>query len=222
MNRIIVGLCVLAFSSISAMAAQATKFNWNGVYLGAHAGWGKIADVEQTFLLNGDKSGQFSGTGFIGGATIGVNWQSGLWVVGLEGDYSASNVRAETLNAPLCMIGNSGACLTEINSLFTFRARAGYLINNVLIYGTGGLAYGAVTSGINVPAGYYSAKKYEAGWTVGAGIETPLGNYWSAKLEYLYVDLSVPTYTVPGPFQFESTDARTHIIRFGLNYRFGN
>lgn len=222
MNRLIAAVGIAVFFSLPASAAEMTKFNWNGTYIGAHAGWGRIANVEQTFLLNGDTSGEFSGSGFFGGATVGVNWQNGFWVFGLEGDYSAPNIRAETVNAPLCMIGGSGACLTEINNLFTFRARAGYLINNVLVYGTGGLAYGSVTSGISVPAGYYSAKKFESGWTVGAGIEAPLGNYWSTKLEYLYVDLSVPTYEVPGPFYFDSSNARTHIVRLGLNYRFGN
>ena len=222
MNRFVFAGAVAAALLLPCSAAGARPVNWSGRYAGADVGWGSLVNIEQTVPAAAATSGQFSGDGILGGATLGVNWQSGVWVAGLEGDYSATSIRGEAVNiAPACTANQVGTCYAKVDHLFTFRARAGFLMNNVLLYGTGGLAYGAVSSGFNVPGDHFGAKQYELGWTLGAGFEGALSGRWTAKLEYLFVDLPAPSYSIPGPFQYDTSNARTHIVRLGLNYRFG-
>ena len=93
-----------------------------------------------------------------------------------------------------------GASLSDKLEWFgTFRGRGGVLVTpSVLLYVTGGLAYGSLqtevglsgftASGIPVTA-VASRSSDKFGWTVGGGIETMFYNNWSAKIEYLYMDL---------------------------------
>ncbi len=99
----------------------------------------------------------------------------------------------------------------------TLRGRAGYVINNVFLYGTAGLALGIST----VASGGLSDSSGHLGWTIGAGAEfglAPLGlsPNWSAKVEYLYLGLSQgPVLSASVPSNFQS-----NVLRFGVNYHF--
>ena len=131
----------------------------------------------------------------------GYNWQNGPWVFGLEGDIQATG--ADDTFAPWKFS----------NPWFgTVRGRAGYSFNNVLFYGTGGLAFGELrgeTFGL-------SESHTNAGWTAGVGAEFGFAPQWSAKVEYLYVDLANSTFTitgVPNGYQF-------NVLRAGVNYHF--
>ena len=116
----------------------------------------------------------------------------------------------------------------KIDWFGTVRGRVGVLATpTVLLYATGGLAYGQVNSSETVggplPAAF-SQSSTNVGWTVGAGIEGAIGGNWTAKLEYLYVDLG----TVSGSFTLPNTDIISHsshitdnVLRAGINYRFG-
>ena len=121
--------------------------------------------------------------GFLGGVQAGYNWQNGPWVFGVEGDIQASG--ADDTFAPWKFS----------NPWFgTLRGRVGYAFNNVLFYGTGGLAFGelrAETFGL-------SESHTSAGWTVGVGAEVGFSPNWSAKVEYLYVDLSSSNFAITG------------------------
>jgi outer membrane immunogenic protein len=122
------------------------------------------------------------------------------------------------------------------------RGRLGYAWNDVLLYGTGGLAYGEVglsgtsastvtTSGAGVggpPFTTVTAKSFAAsavnlGWTAGAGIEGALANNWTWKAEYLHMDLgsvSVTGIAATGATFTASSKFTDDIVRVGLNYRF--
>jgi outer membrane immunogenic protein len=92
------------------------------------------------------------------------------------------------------------------------RGRVGYALNNIMFFGTGGLAYGELrgeTFGL-------SESHTTAGWTVGVGTEFGLTQNLSAKIEYLYVDLSTTNFTVTGA----SNGSRFGLLRAGVNYRF--
>ena len=92
------------------------------------------------------------------------------------------------------------------------RGRVGYAFSNVLVYGTLGLAVG----GGRVELGGASENRIHTGWTAGAGMEVALTNAWSARVEYLYVDLSDRPYGLTGSnHSFESS-----LFRIGVNYRF--
>jgi len=166
-------------------------YSWAGPYLGGNLGyaWGSVAN-------NPTKP-----SGFVGGVQAGYNWQNGAFVFGVEGDIQATG--AEETFAPWKFS----------NPWFgTVRGRAGYALNNVLLFGTGGLAFGelrATTFGV-------SESHTNAGWTLGAGAEMGFAPNWSAKVEYLYVDLANSNFVITGA----SNGYRFGLIRAGLNYRF--
>jgi outer membrane immunogenic protein len=92
------------------------------------------------------------------------------------------------------------------------RGRAGVSLSNVLLYGTAGLAYGELRANtFNLTESHISA-----GWTAGLGIEVGLTPRWSAKAEWLYLDLSNRSFSVTGTNNGLATD----LLRMGVNYRF--
>src|SRR5262249_31792175 len=95
-------------------------------------------------------------------------------------------------------------------------------------YVTGGFAWGHTHININqdppnTPDIISSAGHYQPGWTAGMGIEFAVSSNWSAKLEYDYVDLSRHTYNL-GAFALPNVnvDPRISLVKFGLNYNFGD
>jgi outer membrane immunogenic protein len=171
--------------------APAATYNWGGIYAGANAGyeWGNVTNNNT------------APSGFAGGLQAGFNWQNGQFVFGGETDIQATG--ADDTFAPYKFS----------NPWFgTFRARAGFAFNNVLLYGTFGLAYGGLTG---EKAGL-DENKTHIGWAGGAGMEIGFTPNWSAKVEYLYMDLSDRAYSITGV----NNGFETNMVRFGLNYHF--
>ncbi|HEX3116030.1 MAG TPA: outer membrane protein [Bradyrhizobium sp.] len=166
-------------------------YSWAGPYLGANLGyaWGSV-DNNLT-----------KPSGFSGGAQAGYNWQTGPWVFGVEGDIEATGAT------------DTFAPWKFSNPWFgTLRGRAGYALSNILFYGTGGLAFGDLrgeTFGL-------SESHTNAGWTAGVGAEFGFAQNWSAKIEYLYVDLANSNFTITGA----SNGYRFGLVRAGVNYHF--
>ncbi|WP_187436465.1 outer membrane protein [Bradyrhizobium hipponense] len=166
-------------------------YSWAGPYLGANVGyeWGSVDN-------NPAKP-----SGFVGGVQAGYNFQNGPWVFGVEGDIQAAG--ADDTFAPWKFS----------NPWFgTLRGRAGYALSNVLFYGTAGLAFGelrAQTFG-------WTESHTTAGWTIGAGAEVGFAPNWSAKLEYLYIDLSTSQFAITGV----SNGYSASVVRAGVNYHF--
>jgi outer membrane immunogenic protein len=166
-------------------------YSWAGPYLGGNLGYNW-----------GDVSGNpAEPSGFAGGVQAGYNFQSGPLVIGLEGDLQLNGA------------DDTFARWKFSNPWFgTVRGRVGYAMNNLMVYGTGGLAFGGLRGeSLGVTETHTSA-----GWTIGAGAEFGLTQNWSAKVEYLYVDLSSSRFTitgVPNGYQFG-------LVRLGVNYRF--
>ena len=173
----------------SAPAPQ--TYNWTGPYAGVNVGyqWGDTTN-------NATEP-----SGLQGGLQAGYNWQAGQFVFGAETDIQLSG--SDDTFAPWKFS----------NPWFgTLRGRAGVALNNILFYGTLGLAYGGVKGEISGLA----ESKTHPGWAVGAGMEVGLTPNWSARAEYLYVDLSDRNYTVTG----RGNGIESNLIRFGVNYRF--
>ena len=173
-------------------AAPFNAYNWNGAYVGVNLGyqWGKVTNWA------GGSPG-----GVMGGGQIGYNWQFGQSVFGLEADLQGS--AAEDTFAPYKFA----------NPWFgTVRGRAGYAMNNVLIYLTGGLAYGG--GRIELPG--ISETQTHIGWTLGGGVEVGLTPHWTAKAEYLYVRLDDRGYVLTGV----NNGFSSNVFRLGVNYRF--
>ena len=168
-------------------------YNWGGFYAGANVGygWGKVTNTG----LNPD--------GILGGLQGGYNWQRGHLVFGGETDLQLSSADDNTF-----------AAYKFSNPWFgTLRARAGYAFSNILVYGTAGLAYGGLTA---TNAAGLDESKTRVGWAAGLGMEVGFAPNWSAKVEYLYMDLSSTNYITTGTDNgFESS-----MLRFGVNYHF--
>ena len=168
-------------------------YSWAGPYLGGNVGygWGSVEN-------NPTKP-----SGFVGGVQAGYNFQNGSpWVFGIEADIQGTT--ADDRFAPWKFS----------NPWFgTMRGRAGYAVNNVLFYATGGLAFGELrgeTFGI-------TESHTNAGFTVGAGAEMGFAPNWSAKIEYLYVDLANSNFTITGG---ASNGYNFSLVRAGINYHF--
>lgn len=186
-----------------APAYIAPIYNWSGFYAGINGGggWGH-ASVSGPLATGGD----FNTSGGLVGGTLGMNYQVGQAVFGLEGDIDWTNLKG---SAP-CAVGVS--CEAKNNWLGTARGRIGYAFDRFLPYVTGGLAVGDVKTSAT---GLGSTSSTKAGWTLGGGVEAAIAGPWTAKVEYLYVDLQ--NANAPAG---SSTDFRTNVVRGGLNYRF--
>jgi outer membrane immunogenic protein len=166
-------------------------YSWAGPYIGGNIGyqWGDVSN-----------SGA-EPSGFDGGIQGGYNWQFGQFVFGGEADIQASGAN------------DTFAVWKFSNPWFgTLRGRAGFAMNNILIYGTGGLAFGGVRAEFLNITERHSA----AGWTLGAGAEIGITQNWSAKAEFLYVNLNDNQFALtglPNGYQFS-------VVRLGVNYRF--
>ena len=217
MKRIgLVGVSLLALASAAAAAdmprrynqapAYMPVYNWTGFYIGINGGgaWG-----DSTW----SSIGTFDVTGFTIGGTVGYNWQVSQFVFGLEGDYDWTNIDGNT--AVTCATG----CKTSNGWLATVRGRIGYAYDRFLPYITGGLAVGDIKAS---HAGFAGGHDTNAGWTVGGGLEFVIAGSWTAKAEYLYVDL--------GKFNCglgcgnglnpDNVSFSTHLVRGGVNFRF--
>ena len=187
--------------------AVAPAYNWSGFYLGINGGggWG-----HSNWDTSSDRIG-LSG-GLVGG-TAGYNWQIGSAVLGLEGDIDWANLKG-TSSSTLCPAG----CSTSDTWLSTVRGRAGYAFGGVLPYLTGGLAVGDIRA---ATPGFAGASNTSAGWTAGGGIEFGLTGNWSAKAEYLYVDLGkFNCGTACNGLPTDNVSMHDNVVRAGVNYRF--
>ncbi len=182
-----------------------TAYNWTGFYLGINGGGGFGHSAWDT-------TGGFDLSGGLVGGTAGFNWQTGQWVFGLEGDADWSNIKGSTRVA--CPLG----CQTANSWLATVRGRVGYAFDRFLPYITGGLAVGDIRA---TTPGFAGNTNTNAGWTVGGGLEFAIVGNWTAKAEYLYVDLGKNNCGLNcGAAVNDNVSFTSHIVRGGLNYRF--
>jgi outer membrane immunogenic protein len=223
--------------------------NWSGLYIGGNLGYGwGDGNTDFSFLPSPEEFGDANtslrarSTGVIGGAQLGYNWQIGSLVTGLEADIQGSGIKGSARAIPTLVgttIPDSDTVLSTEQKLSWFgtvRGRLGVTVTpELLLYGTGGLAYGHVDASANTrfpddnqfqhPA---SVSEPKVGWTAGAGAEWMFARNWSAKLEYLYVDLgsesaiaNSTSNLVDPKFKVGYTwHTRENIARVGVNYHF--
>jgi outer membrane immunogenic protein len=146
------------------------------------------------------------------GGTLGYNWQNGQVVWGLETDLDWSGVKGDGN----CSRGSN--CEVKNDWLGTARVRLGLAMDRWMPYLTGGLAYGDVKADVT---GTHGASDTRLGWTIGGGVEYAIAPPWTAKLEYLYVDLGdFDCGTRCGGTRPDNVGFHSHQVRAGLNYRF--
>lgn len=207
------GFSVLLGGGSNRNEAASPLFDWSGAYLGVQ---GALLRARSQFQFPGagtaTDDADLSGGGF--GATAGYNWQTGNLVLGLEGDVVLPDAKSFTYCPNAAFI-----CATELKSLATVRARAGFARGNVLLYLSAGVAVAdlnaeAVFRGNGAAVGILD--DFVSGLTAGVGAEWRLHERWSAKAEYHYLDFG--TIRVPQA----GTDIRIagHLWRLGLNWHF--
>jgi len=229
----------IGFASIASAADMPVKapmapvyatYNWTGWYVGLQGGaaWGR---AEQTDAA-GFTSGRYNTRGGLVGGTLGYNWQTGPVVFGLETDLSWASIKGSTSGTDPASGNTCGGsppnCDSKITTLGTVRGRLGYAWQNLLPYVTGGLAYANVHGSegdVAANGAFGSGSKWVAGWTVGGGLEGIIAPNWTAKLEYLYVNLGSRagfTDTNGGVLVAQSLRETAQVVRVGINYRFAN
>jgi outer membrane immunogenic protein len=234
MKRILIAAAIVLTASGQALAADLPLpglpspqspvfYNWTGFYVGINAGYG-TGSSNWTDGPLGSTDG-FPIPGFLVGGIVGVNYQIGQYVFGIEGDGDWTNLRGNS--GPTCggiaaVVPPPTTCQTQSDWLATARGRVGYAFDRILLYGTAGAAFGNVQTGLNPPSTFDSAT--EAGWTAGVGVEIAFAQNWTAKVEYLFVDLPNGSCTTIGNCGGAAGSTATfseNIVRAGVNFKFG-
>lgn len=235
---------VVAGAATSAQAADlpnrkappifaASGVNWDGFYLGAHRGYGvgstKWSNPTGYYgLAPADVPASGYNDGQLIGAQIGYNKQFGALVVGVEGDVSASRfVGYAPCGATVGVGGTGDTCGTRTDMLASLTGRLGYAAGRSLFYVKGGAAYARdraeITNYLLIPITPAITTKNRFGWTLGGGVAYAIDANWSTFAEYGYYDFGKHAYRFGAPAPAGSMDvAHTqHVMKFGVNYRFG-
>jgi outer membrane immunogenic protein len=223
--------------------------SWSGYYVGATAGYG-FGNATTDLTPNAAAAavgigvppfGPFPNgpgmTGFVGGGEIGYNWRFNNMVAGLEADLSYSSLQASNSATGILFIG--GTYQTTIDAKLswfgTVRGRLGFLASkDLLIYGTGGLAYGdakITVTGTNLAVAcpfnncFSGSSGTAVGWTAGGGVEYAFMPKWTVKAEYLYLDFGTRSFVMSdainaGAAVTASTHPTVNVVRGGVNYHF--
>jgi outer membrane immunogenic protein len=213
-----------------AYKAPPPIFSWTGIYIGLHAG-AALGLHEDTFTTATLRSvNQHYSTGFLGGGQVGVNYQTGPWVIGAEAQLSWSGLDGTSTcepGAPVALIN----CRTQTDWLGTVAARFGIAFDRTMIFVKAGGAWAHDKHEmISFIAPFVTLRTDETryGWMFGTGVEHAVFGNWSAKVEYDYLDFGTRGLLFPGLSALvtglnENVPIRQHIhlVKFGVNYRFG-
>jgi outer membrane protein OmpA-like peptidoglycan-associated protein len=209
MKRLLLAVVAGAGLMLSAGAYAQT---WNGPEIGIQGGYGWGTSSGQ--INPGAFGYSFSPDGGMGGAHAGYNWQFGPYVLGLEGDAEGGSI-SDT--------GRVGTTAATVHSNLDFdasvRGKLGFAFNRILLYGTGGVAFGDVNTHYafaGTPIG--SNSEVRVGWTAGGGVAYALTPNWELGAEYRYTDLGHQTTTAAG--FTDSNDFTYSMVRAVLTYRF--
>jgi len=238
------------FAPLAGHAAEAVlpvphpiePIDWSGPYAGIHLGgaWGggdsalggypirSWTDIIRAVPNHGARAG-----GLIAGGQIGTNIQAGQFLFGMETDlsFASQDSAARTTGVIFPNIAVASSVRQKLSVSGTMRARFGFTpMDRFLVYLTGGVAYGQVIAATSLSSSLISYsgsdRDLRVGWAVGAGVEYALNSTLSARLEYLHYNLGTTTVVGFRPagslFQTQTQlGLAGHIVRIGLNYRFG-
>ena len=235
MRKLLLSTVALAAISSTALAADLPArpapvapvyvpiFTWTGLYVGLNAGvgWAGSNNLYINDSLFGPSSLSIgSDAGFVGGGQIGYNFQTGAFVFGVETDIQYADLGSKANWGGYSYSFNGGGS----QYFGTVRARLGYAFDRVLVYVTGGLAYGGLNDN------WWGGDNSNTGWTIGGGVEYAFTNNWTAKIEGLYVNLDNGSHTetvaytaggVPAVATVSSGSSQGGgLVRVGVNYKF--
>jgi len=237
-----------------AAPPPADYFSWTGFYIGVHGGYAWKESRSTIVTQNGTPPSSFpigftldtnKPSGFVGGGQIGVNYQTGMWVLGLEADASAAGVRGSTTT--VSPVNAAVLSTTELREdwLATATGRLGLAFGHTLYYVKGGAAWthldsdsrtSVVTGGAAGLRSASTGSDNRVGWLVGFGTEIAgTGTYsnWSLKIESAYIDYGTervdrnqtfafsPAQGAVGEVSQRDNKLQETVFKVGLNYRLG-
>ena len=232
------GATLAADLPVKAQVLAPAVYNWTGIYVGVHAGYG--GGMKDWGGIN------FLAHGALAGGTVGVNQQIGNWVIGVEADALWSGIkgsRDEVIAIPFSVSNFTATIASKIDAVATIAARLGFAQDRWLVYVKAGGGWTREThtqSQISTITGITGSqrvsiegKENRFGPMVGFGAEYAFLGNWSAKVEYNYFDFTANgTVRQAGTltsFAGTTTNVQTtvnireqlHFAKVGLNYRFG-
>jgi outer membrane immunogenic protein len=242
-----IGVLALMGSTLGASAADLARkappvvappppvFSWTGCYIGGQVG-GKKGSIDgdanlgafedlpaATLLFNGSDSE----TGLIYGGQVGCNWQTGVFVLGVEGDFVGTDIeRGFVVQDSVGGLVPGDAFSLSNNWQASLRGRLGWAFNQFMVYATGGVAWAnfEVTAALVGEPFLFSSDKTLTGWTVGGGIEWAFTPNWSLGLEYRFSDFDRENFgfgaLVTGVPLSVNSELETHELTARVNYRF--
>jgi outer membrane immunogenic protein len=236
---------------VKAPPVIAPVFSWTGCYIGGYVGGAWAANDAATYELFDGVGGYGvnhaggattyrawsykTDSSFIGGGTVGCNWQpvGSPFVLGLEGEIGYLNIEGSALD-PFQAAPLTYGSATKIGDWYgMITGRLGYSWDRAMIYVKGGAAFVNVESSVYdaAPIGLapwsLTTSETVATWTVGGGIEWAFDMNWSIKAEYMYIGLNGTqgiASALPGDLAnhyWDNDISGIHTAKVGLNYRFG-
>lgn len=206
--------------------SYSTPYDWSGVYIGGVVGynWGKDSTVESGSWLGFPVNAEYGYTldGASGGIKAGVNFQSGSFVYGAEADIEMANIRGGFVDR----IQNAGIGNDRYDWQGSVRARMGYAMDRVLVYGTGGVSFAHIENTYSQvlipPVTSEPFDKVRAGWNIGAGVDYAVTDKIILGAEYRYTDYNAfsNVSTVAFPGVTGEQDPSSHAVRLTLSYKF--
>jgi outer membrane immunogenic protein len=194
-------------------------YTWTGIYLGLNGGYGFGQQTPMSLYSDSFSAFNYNANGWLGGLTAGAQLQAGHTVMGFEADIDWANISGSGHGS----VFNNGAFVSQatisstLSSISTARARIGYAYENILFYGTGGLAVtnqsstltaiGCGTGGNNPPCS--APTNLHIGLAAGAGLEYGITQSVSVKGEWIWVGAGA------------GNTLKENMLRAGLNWRFG-
>lgn len=241
------GAASAADLAVRPAPVYAPAFNWSGCYLGGYVGGAWNAENVKVFDANGyetdgvlpyDWWSYDTDSSFIGGGTVGCNWQpvGSAWVLGIEGEIGSIDIKGSAAD-PLSPGFDTIASAKYGDWYGMITGRLGYAWDRVLVYAKGGAAFvktdlsvvdlctdpNQIVCGNNAITA--TGSKDQTAWTIGGGLEYAFNWNWSLKAEYMYIGLDdVTTCGIDlnnDSFCFNHDLQGIHTAKIGLNYRFG-
>lgn len=219
-----------------------SAWNWTGCYLGGYVGGATSSrDVRATDLngYNGADSWTYRlDSNVIGGGTLGCNYQTGQFVLGLEGEGGYLSLKGAALDPLSPFVPLDTLSSTKYGDWYAMiTGRGGIAWDRALLYVKGGVAFVNVQTSVvdallqpvvgnTITAN--GANTTKATWTIGGGLEYALSDAWSLKGEYMYIAAPSGTGNAcgvaaigGGAFCWSHDLPGIHTAKFGINYHFG-
>jgi outer membrane immunogenic protein len=213
----------LPYAKAPVVAPQV--YDWTGFYVGGFGGGG-LGNHNYNNALGpagfANFTANYNSTGTIGGGEAGYNWQSGSVLVGIEGDGFWSGIKGnDATTQQLGVIDQS-----NLRWGGTLRARGGVTVDRLLLFFTGGWAYGDIlhtSTAAGFPVDQFS--NHQSGLTAGGGIAYAITNNVIGKIEYRYYDLGrynrVGNPLTPNGQLPYTVDNTYSVVTLGLDFKFG-